>query len=142
MSSRLTFSLRHRPLVKFSVRRKTRKLPGLMSKEDLRSALVRSIILEYQNAKAPGMLWGYDAPQSMYVARRNRKVLAITYSRKYDPVSRLLFQRKIPSGNQWKGAGQFVSFPIYTWVNDVWTHIACSVPFDHCTVRTRASFQF
>ncbi len=105
----------------------------LMSKEELKSALVRSIVLEFQNAKHFGtMCWGHDAPVSMYVARKNRIRLAELYSRKYEPVSKILFQRKLPSGNEWKGTKVLVSNSMHAWVNDVWSHIGCTVPIEHC----------
>ena len=74
------------------------KLFRIMSKDKLKSALMRSIILEYQNDKVLGaMSWGHDAPKSMYIARKNRMRLAELYSRKYEPVSKLLFQKKLPT---------------------------------------------
>ncbi len=76
----------------------------MMDQGELRSALVRAIVLEYQNAKTPGkMTWDWDAPPSMYVARRNRIRLAKLYSKKYQPVSEMLFERKLPSGSEWPG---------------------------------------
>ena len=83
---------------------KVRKPIGIMNQSELRSALVRAIILEYQNAKTPGkMSWGWDAPPSMYVARRNRIRLAKLYSMKYEPVNEMLFERKLPNGSEWPG---------------------------------------
>ena len=77
---------------------------GIMSGRELRNALTRAIILEYQNAKTPGaMSWGWDKPTSMYVARQNRMRLAKRYSQKYRAVSKLLFERKLPSGKDWPG---------------------------------------
>ena len=104
-----------------------------MSQPELKSALVRSIIIEYHNAKTPGfMSWGHDVPPSMFVARKNRLRLAALYSRKYEPVSRLLFQNKLPSGNNWQGTSVLVSSTMHEWVNGVWSHTACTVPFEHC----------
>ncbi len=106
---------------------------GIMSKKELKSALVRSIIIEYQNAKTPGsMPWGHDAPPSMFVARNNRIRLAKLYSQKYEPVSNILFQNKLPSGIAWKGTKVLVSNPIYNWVDGVWVHTGCTVPVEHC----------
>ena len=103
-----------------------------MSKSDLKRALIRSIILEYQNAKIPGsMAWGHDAPPSMFVARKNRLRLAILYSKKYEPVSNLLFKNKLPSGTSWQGTSVLVSKPFHAWVNGVWSHIGCTVPIEH-----------
>ena len=109
---------------------------GIMSKKELKSALVRSIILEYQNAKTPGVMsWGFDAPPSMFVARNNRIRLAKLYSQKYEPVSKILFQNKLPSGCAWKGTTVLVSNPIHNWVDGVWSHIGCTVPIEHCRSR-------
>ncbi len=106
---------------------------GIMTKDELKSALVRSIVLEYQNTKLLGsMNWGYDAPPSMFVARKNRLRLATKYARKYEPVSKMLFDRKIPSGKAWLGTKVLVSNPIYAWVEGEWMHIGCSVPIGHC----------
>ena len=103
-----------------------------MSKKELKSALIRSIILEYQNAKTFGsMSWGIDAPPSMFVARRNRIRLSRLYSQKYEPVSNILFQNKLPTGKDWKGTKILVSNSIYNWVDGVWTHIGCTVPIEH-----------
>ncbi len=113
--------------------RKQMKPFRLMSKAELKNALVRSIVLEYQNERVSGaMSWGHDAPKSMFIARKNRIRLAELYSRKYEPVSKLLFQKKLPSGNEWKGTKVLVSNSVYAWVNEVWTHIGCTVPYGHC----------
>jgi len=75
-----------------------------MNRTELKSALTRAIILEYQNAKTPGMMsWGWDRPPSMFVARQNRVRIAKRYSLKYGAVSDLLFERKLPSGEDWPG---------------------------------------
>jgi len=104
-----------------------------MSNKELKNALVRSIVLEYQNAKTLGaMSWGHDAPPSMFVARKNRIRLAKFYSRKYTPVSNILFQRNLPSGGEWKGTRTLVSNSMHAWVNGVWSHIGCTVPIEHC----------
>jgi len=104
-----------------------------MSKKELKSALVRSIVLEYQNDKTPGsMSWGHDAPPSMFVARKNRIRLAKLYSQKYEPVSKLLFQNKLPTATEWKGTHVLVSSSIYNMVDGEWTHIGCTVPIEHC----------
>ena len=106
---------------------------GIMSKSELKQVLIRSIILEYQNAKIPGGIgWGKDAPPSMFVARKNRIRLAKQYSKKYEPVSKLLFQNKLPSGASWKGTRVLISNPLHAWVNGVWSHIGCTVPIEHC----------
>jgi len=85
-------------------RRKPRKPIFMMTRLELKSALTRAIILEFQNAKNPGgMLWGWDRPPSMYVARENRIRLAKRYSNLYGPVSGELFDRKLPSGNERTG---------------------------------------
>ena len=77
---------------------------GIMTQQELKSALTRAIILEYQNAKTPGnMSWGWDRPPSLYVARVNRIRLAKRYSKKHVPVSDILFKRKLPSGKDWPG---------------------------------------
>ena len=103
-----------------------------MSQQELKSALVRAIVLEYQNSKTPGkMSWGHDAPVSIYVARKNRIRLAKIYSKKYDPVSKVLFQKKLPSGKAWKGTRVLVSNYMYTWVNNEPIHIGCTVPYEH-----------
>lgn len=48
-----------------------------MTKAELKSILVRSIVLDFQNSKHPNdMSWGHDAPCSIYVARQNRIRLA------------------------------------------------------------------
>jgi hypothetical protein len=84
--------------------RKPRKLVFMMNRLELKSALTRAIILEFQNSKNPGqMLWGWDRPPSLYVARENRIRLAKRYSKLYGPVSLKLFERKLPSGNEWTG---------------------------------------
>jgi len=84
--------------------RKPRKPIGIMSWKDLKSALTRAIVLEYQNAKVSGrMSWGWDRPPSMYVARQNRIRLAIRYSRLYGQVNKKLFERRLPSGRAWPG---------------------------------------
>ena len=106
---------------------------GIMSKQELKSALVRSIILEYQNAKTFGaMSWGHDVPPSMFVARKNRIRLAKCYSQKHDPVSSLLFQRTLPTGHAWQGTGVLISNSMHAWVDGVWSHIGCTVPIEHC----------
>lgn len=106
---------------------------GIMSKKELKSALVRSIILEYQNEKLFGLMgWGHDAPPSMFVARNNRLRLAKRYAIKYDPVSKLLFQRKLPSGKEWKGTKVLVSNSIYSFADGMKTRIGCTVPIEHC----------
>jgi hypothetical protein len=106
---------------------------GIMSQKELKSALIRSIIIEHHNSKLLGSMgWGYDAPPSMYVARNNRIRLAKKYSQKYQPVSKLLFQRKLPNGKEWQGTKVLVSNPIHRWVNGVWLHIGCTVPLEHC----------
>ncbi len=106
---------------------------GIMSKSELKSALVRSIVIEHHNAKTPGVMsWGHDAPPSMYVARKNRIRLAIIYSQKYEPVSKLLLQHKLPSGSNWQGTSVLVSNSIHAWVNGVWSQIGCTVPIEHC----------
>ena len=110
----------------------------MMTKKELKSALVRSIVLEYQNEKIKRtMAWGYDAPASMFAARRNRVRLAEYYSKKYDPVSNLLFQRKLPSGRAWQGTRVLVSNSIHAWVNNIWSHIGCTVPIEHCRSKKR-----
>ena len=88
-----------------TIKRKYCKKPiGIMGRNDLRSALIRSIVLEYQNAKTPGkMSWGWDRPPSMYAARRKRIELAKRYSRLHGPVNELLFARKLPEGESWPG---------------------------------------
>ena len=84
--------------------RKPRKPVLMMTQLELKSALTRAIILEFQNAKNPRkMLWGWDRPPSMYVARENRIRLAKRYSKLYGPVSTKLFDRKLPSGSEWTG---------------------------------------
>ena len=104
-----------------------------MNKEELKRALVRSIVLEYQNSKSLGaMNWGHDAPPSMFVARKNRLRLAKIYANKYEPVSKLMFDRKLPSGKSWKGIKVLVSNPIHAWVDGKWLHIGCTVPIEHC----------
>lgn len=81
-----------------------RKPIGSQNQGEMRSSLVRAIILEYQNAKTPGnMRWGWDRPSSMYLARQNRLRLAKRYTHKYAPVSDLLFERKLPAGEEWPG---------------------------------------
>ena len=106
---------------------------GIMSQSELKHALIRSIILEYQNAKIPGaMSWGNDAPPSMFVARKNRIRLAKIYSQRYEPVSKLLFQYKLPTNSDWQGTGVLVSNSMHAWVNGVWSHIGCTVPTEHC----------
>lgn len=83
---------------------RARKPIGVMNQHELKSALTRAIVLEYQNAKTPGVMsWGWDRPPSMYLARLNRIRLAKRYSQKHEPVSDLLFNRKLPSGEDWPG---------------------------------------
>jgi len=106
---------------------------GIMSKQELKSTLLRSIILEYQNAKTcSSMSWGLDAPPSMFAARRNRIRLARYYSQKYEPVSNLLFQRALPTCHAWQGTGVLISNSIHAWVDGVWSHIGFTVPIEHC----------
>lgn len=106
---------------------------GIMNKDELKRALVRAIVLEYQNAKSFGaMNWGHDAPSSMFVARNNRLRLAKMYARKYEPISNLLLKRKLPSGKEWKGTKVLVSNPIHALVEGEWLHIGCTVPIRHC----------
>lgn len=88
---------------------RVKKPIGIMTRKELKSALTRAIILEYQNAKTPGVMsWGWDKPPSMYAARVNRIRLAKLYSQKYAPVSNLLFKRKLPSGEDWPGTKELL----------------------------------
>ena len=80
------------------------KPTSIMSKNELRSALTRAILIEYQNAKTPGrMTWGWDRPPSLFVAKLNRIRLATLYDRKYQKVNKRLFKKNLPSGKDWRG---------------------------------------
>lgn len=100
-----------------------------MTKEEVRSALLRAIVLEYQNGKSkPFPSWGRERPPSMYVLRRRRLLLAKTYATRYEPVSDLLFQRQLPRGKEWPGTRLLLSAPVFSWVAGVWTQVECTLP--------------
>jgi hypothetical protein len=67
----------------------------------------------------------------MYVLRQRRLILAKLYSRQYQPVSAALFRRHLPRGHQWPGTRALIPADMYAWVDEVWTHIGCTVPTDH-----------
>jgi len=58
--------------------------------------------------------------------------LARLYASKYGAVGGALFERQLPRGKAWKGLSGLVSSPIYTWVEDVWTHIGDTVSSNNC----------
>jgi hypothetical protein len=100
-----------------------------MTKAEMRSALLRAIVIEYQNGKAkPFPCWGWERPTSMYVLRRRRLLLAKTYAITYEPVSDLLFQRQLPRGKKWPGTRLLLSAPVFSWVDGVWTQVECTLP--------------
>jgi hypothetical protein len=72
---------------------------GLMSQEEMRSTLVRTIILEYNNAKLkPFPRWGWEKPKSLFVLRRKRLRLARHFAGTHAAVSALLLARRLPVG--------------------------------------------
>lgn len=76
-----------------------------MSKRELRSALVRAVVLEHQNAKVtPFPRWGWERPTSMYVLRTRRLRVAKVYASRVEPVVSALFERQLPRGKRWPGA--------------------------------------
>ena len=113
-----------------------------MSKAELRSALIRAIVLEYQNGKQrPFPSWGWEKPKSMFVLRRKRFRLASEYAIRHEPVSSLLFARRLPYGKDWPGTGQLVPAPMFGWRDGEWTQTGSTVPYNsavHTDALTRA----
>jgi hypothetical protein len=101
---------------------------ALMSKMQMRSALTRAIVLEYQNGKVkPFPRWGWEQPTSMYGLRTRRLLLARAYATRYEAVSALLFERRLPQG-EWPGTRLLLSSPVFSWVDGIWSQIGCTVP--------------
>src|SRR5882724_9437973 len=83
-----------------------------LSKTELRHALIRAIVLEFQNAKRrPFPRWGWERPTSLYVLRARRRRLALAYASRFEPVSSLLFARNLPRGKNWPGTRLLVPAP-------------------------------
>src|SRR5215471_16127195 len=102
-----------------------------MSKDQMRSALIRAIVLEYENGKVRRFpRWGWERPPSMLVLRRQRYRVAAAYAERFGPVSSLLFQRRLPY-KEWPGTSRLVSAPMFAWLNGVWTQVGCTVPLQH-----------
>ena len=113
-------------------RRRLWKPLEMMSRQELRSTLVRAIVLEYQNARVkPFPRWGWEKPTSLFVLRRRRIRLAQLFTARYAAVSSSLFARKLPAGKDWPGASNLVTADAYSWVDNVWTHVACTLPHNH-----------
>jgi hypothetical protein len=113
-------------------KRRIGRPPELMSQEEMRSTLVRTIILEYNNAKLkPFPRWGWEKPESLLVLRRKRLRLAQHFAGKYAAVSPLLLARRLPVGKDWPGTGALVSTQMFRWVDGQWTHVGCTLPFNH-----------
>ena len=109
-----------------------------MSLEQLRSALVRSIVLQYENGRRkPFARWGWEKPPSMFVLRRARLRVAAAYLERFGAVSSLLFERRLPMEGDWPGTSRLVPAPIFAWQEDVWTQVACSVPMKHIARTSR-----
>jgi hypothetical protein len=90
------------------------------------------MVLEYQNARrTPFPRWGWERPTSLHVLRNRRQRLAGAYSSRFEPVSFLLFGRNLPRGRSWPGTSRLISAPSFTWVDGVWTQVACTVPIQH-----------
>ncbi len=117
---------------RFAAKRRRDVSPAVMSQEQLRNALIRAVVLEYQNGKSKSFpRWGWEKPPSMYVLRRQRLNRARQYSHRYQPLGAALFCRRLPQGGLWPGTSALIPAPIYAWVDDVWTHIGCTVPLNH-----------
>jgi hypothetical protein len=117
---------------RFPAKRRKHFSPAVMSQEQLRNALIRAVVLEYQNGKTrtfPG--WGWEQPPSMYVLRQKRLNLARQYAHRYQPVAAALLGRRLPRGRQWPGTRDLIPSPIYSWIDDVWTHVGCTVPIGY-----------
>lgn len=128
-----TSEVRHllKPMKKFRKRRLGRPLT-LMSHEEMRSKLLRAIILEYQNAKVkPFPRWGWEKPKSLFVLRRKRLRLAQHFAGKHAAVSALLLGRRLPGSKDWPGTSALVSAPVFGWVEGTWTHVGCTLPHKH-----------
>jgi hypothetical protein len=109
-----------------------------MSLEQLRIALIRAIVLEYQNGRVkPFPHWGWERPTSMYVLRCARRRLATAYLERFGAVSSLLFARRLPSGANWPGTSRLVPAPMFAWQDDIWTHVGCTVPLEHVVSVSR-----
>jgi hypothetical protein len=112
----------------------------LMSLEQLRSALIRAIVLEYQNGRVKAFpRWGWEKPTSMLVLRRARQRAAAAYLERFGAVSSLLFERRLPMGKEWPGTTRLVPAPMFAWREGVWTHIGCSVPLKHVARTSRGA---
>ena len=118
-----------------AVRRIRQRRPlQLLSQDEKRSALVRAIVLEHNNAKLkPFPRWGWEKPTSLFVLRRRRLRLALHYVGRHAAVSTLLLARRLPAGKAWPGTQDLVSAPMYAWVEGEWTHVGCTLPSKHCT---------
>ena len=103
-----------------------------MSLDQLRSTLIRAIVLEYQNARVkPFPCWGWERPRSMFVLRRTRRRAAAAYLERFGAVSALLFERRLPTGDAWPGTKGLVPAPMFAWHEGVWTQVGCTVPIEH-----------
>ncbi|MDR7151660.1 hypothetical protein J2W49_003636 [Hydrogenophaga palleronii] len=113
-------------------KRRLRRPLALMSQEEMRSALVRAIVLEYNNARLkPSPRWGWERPTSLFALRRRRLRLALHFAGKYAAVSPLLLARRLPAGNDWPGTKELVSAQMFAWVEGEWTHVGCTLPNNH-----------
>lgn len=111
---------------------------ALMSQEEMRSTLIRAIVLEYNNAKTkPFPHWGWENPVSLFVLRRRRLRLAQHFAGKYAAVSPLLLARRLPVGKHWPGTKVLVSAQMFAWVEGEWTHVGCTLPYNHWFKPTR-----
>lgn len=116
---------------------------ALMNQKQMRSALVRAIVLEYHNGEAkPFPRWGWERPTSIYVLRARRLHLASTYAAKHEAVSSLLFKHQLPKGKNWPGTRLLLSAPVFSWVEGVWTQVSCTVPHNPIFKPVRSSVSF